>query len=352
MEHRDIVHNRQHATLNQMLQVMPSFLKEFFRGIADSKTSSTKLNYAYDLRNFFSYLVTEEVLFAGIELHAFSLADLSKVETEHIENFLEYTTFYEKNYSTAMHSDVTINRQNKEKGKSRKLTAIRIMYNYFIKKQKLINNPAEVVETPKLREKSITYLEVDETAKLLDRVEDGVSLTDKQKKYHKQTRNRDLAIVTLLLGTGIRVSECVGININHVSFETNTIKVIRKGGDEAIIYFGDEVADALGEYIKERKDINVKEGHEDALFLSMQNRRITERAVQNMVKKYARDVSLKNISPHKLRSTFGTHMYRETNDIYLVASLLGHKDVNTTKKHYASMDEERRRQAANALKLR
>jgi len=95
------------------------------------------------------------------------------------------------------------------------------------------------------------------------------------------------------------------------------------------------------------------DGHENALFLSLQNRRITDRAIQNLVKKYASLItSLKNISPHKLRSTFGTQLYAETGDIYLVANVLGHADVNTTRKHYAKMDDSYRRRAANAVRLR
>ena len=100
-----------------------------------------------------------------------------------------------------------------------------------------------------------------------------------------------------------------------------------------------------------RKDI--MEGHENALFLSMQNRRITVRAVENLVKKYASNVtSLKKITPHKLRSTYGTALYQETGDIYLVADVLGHKDVNTTRKHYAAIEDSNRRKAAKAVQLR
>ena len=85
----------------------------------------------------------------------------------------------------------------------------------------------------------------------------------------------------------------------------------------------------------------------------MQYRRITVRAVENLVKKYAKIVSpLKKITPHKLRSTYGTNLYRETGDIYLVADVLGHSDVNTTKKHYAALEDERRRSARNKVRLR
>lgn len=336
----------------QVLKVMPTFVSEFFIGIADTKTPLTKLNYAYDLKVFFSYIITEEE-FNNLSLTTFSIEDLKNISSTHIEKFLHYTTFYEKTIVTPNNNHITLNRKNKEKGKSRKLTSVRVLYDYFLKKGKVKVNPAKIVDMPKPREKVITFLEVDETARLLDNVEDGAGLnSEHQKSYHNYTKNRDLAIVTLLLGTGIRISECIGINLNHINFDTNTIKVIRKGGNEAIIYFGSEVERTLKDYIRDREKSLPKKGHENALFLSMQNRRITARAIQNMVKKYASAVSVKNISPHKLRSTFGTHLYRETDDIYLVATMLGHKDVNTTKKHYANMDEERIRKAANTVKLR
>ena len=162
-----------------------------------------------------------------------------------------------------------------------------------------------------------------------------------------------MALLMLLLGTGIRVSECVGLDLNDVDFKNNGIKIHRKGGAEVMVYFSQEVRDSLDEYLEERQLVTPKAGHENALFLSLQNRRITVRAVENLVKKYASLVTnVKNITPHKLRSTYGTNLYRETGDIYLVADVLGHKDVNTTRKHYAAIEDDRRREAAQYVKLR
>ena len=178
-------------------------------------------------------------------------------------------------------------------------------------------------------------------------------LTEKQKLYHERTKVRDLAMMSLLLGTGIRVSECVGLNINDIDLDTCGARVYRKGGKESVIYFSDEVRDVLENYLDEREMIDAVPGNEDALFLSMQRKRINVRSVENLVKKYAKLVTpLKKITPHKLRSTYGTSLYRETGDIYLVASVLGHNDVNTTRKHYAAQEEERRRSARNVVKLR
>ena len=204
-----------------------------------------------------------------------------------------------------------------------------------------------------LHEKNIVRLDVDEVAILLDEVESGEKLTKRQQAYHEKTKVRDLAILTLMLGTGIRVSECVGLDMDDVDFKNNGIKIHRKGGKEVIVYFGEEVCEALLNYMEERENITPVEGHANALFLSMQNKRISVRSVENLVKKYSKLVTnLKNITPHKLRSTYGTNLYRETGDIYLVADVLGHKDVNTTKKHYAALEDERRRTAAKYVRLR
>lgn len=362
MDYKQNLHNRQTSDLRELLTHMPTFLVEFFRGLGESKSASTKLNYAYDLRGFIEYLLTETELGHSktlskllaedeIQLHKlkfFTLQDLEKVTVDYIEAYLDYVSVYETNKTTKK----TIVRTNQAQGKARKLAAIRALYTYFVKKGKLQTNPAHIVASPKIKEKAITYLEVDEAAKLLDMVEGGENLTKKQQAFHEKTRERDLALCTLLLGTGLRVSECVGINLQHIDFETRAIIIARKGGNQEVIYFGDEVDEALQTYLVKRKDMVALEGHESALFLSLQNRRITERAVQNLVKKYAKNVTLKNISPHKLRSTYGTHLYRETGDIYLVAAALGHKDVNTTKTHYASLDDDRRRAAAQVVKLR
>ena len=163
---------------------------------------------------------------------------------------------------------------------------------------------------------------------------------------------RDTAILTLFLGTGIRISELVGLNDDSVNFEDNSFVVTRKGGGQAILYFSDEVAFALKEYIAAKKNDPKIPENENALFLSMQYKRINVRSVEFLVKKYSKTVTpLKKITPHKLRSTYGTRLYNETGDIYVVADVLGHKDVNTTKRHYAAITQENRRRVAGAVKL-
>ena len=332
--------------LRERMKDLPLFTRDFFIGISQTTSARTRIGYAYDLSIFFRYLTNENSKFENKKVTELTTDDLAKVTAKDIELFMEYLSFYIK-------TDTKMEFQNEECGKSRKLSAVRTLFSYLYKRGLLPANPSELVDPPKIKEKTITRLEIDEVAKLLDMVESGEKLTENQKKYHKRTCSRDLAIITLLLGTGIRVSECVGVDINHIDFNISGIKITRKGGKEALVFFGEEVGEALYIYLEERLKSETLPGHEDALFLSMQNRRITDRAVQNLVKKYAALVTkIKNISPHKLRSTFGTALYRETGDIYLVADVLGHTDVNTTRKHYAEMDENRRRNAAKYVKLR
>jgi len=338
--------------LRELLDTLPPFCAEFFMSLGQRNTSvRTRINYAYDLRLFFQYLLDNHPELCQKTMKTLKVTDLDSIEVMDIELFLEYISLYKKERPDSENSYISV--QNGEKGRARKLAAVRSMYKHFVKVQKIKTNPPSLIDTPKIHNKEIVRLEPDETANLLDEIESGASLTQKQKEFHEKTKLRDLAIVTLLVGTGMRVSECVGINIKDIDFKNNGVKVTRKGGNETVLYFGDEVRDALTDYLIQRKQTEAKAGHEDALFLSGQKTRITARSVQNLVKKYASvSVQLKKITPHKLRSTYGTTLYNETGDIYLVADVLGHADVNTTKKHYARMEDQNRRRAAKLIKLR
>ena len=268
---------------------------------------------------------------------------LRKATADDISSYLSYLSYYTFNGK---------NYKNSEKGKARKLSSIRSLFKYLFNKEKLSSNVASKVSTPKIHQKDILRLEVDEVGKLINQAENPNLLTKQQQGFNKHTQERDVAMLTLFLGTGIRVSECVGLNVEDVDFDNNAFKVTRKGGNQVILYFSEEVKEALIKWLEVREQKKLPP-EEKALFISLQNRRITVRAVENLVKKYSRAVTpLKKISPHKLRSTYGTNLYRETGDIYIVADVLGHKDVNTTKKHYAAISEDKRRSVAEIVKLR
>ena len=331
--------------LKRMISELPAFCAEFFRGIENETLVRTRIAYAGDIKNFFSYLIKENESFKMDDMRSLTLSDLDRVSVTDIEIYLSFVTMY--------FGDDEREKVNQERAKARKLSSIRSLYRYFYKKEKLTLNAPSLVDLPTIRDKAIIRLEPNEVADLLDVVQNGDGLTEKQKAYHNKTQKRDLAILTLFLGTGIRISELVGIDIDDINFSSNEFSIIRKGGKQDILVFGDEARAALLDYMLEREKIQAQEGHEQALFLSLQRTRLTVRAVENIVEKYAKiAVPLKKISPHKLRSTYGTNLYNETGDIYLVADVLGHKDVNTTRKHYAAVSEDRRRLAAKVIKLR
>ena len=320
--------------LRELLKEFPPFAKDFFRGIEPTSSINTRIGYAYDIRTFFRFLLAANPSLQSSEITSISLSDLDSLEPVDIEEYLEYLKFYTyggKDYS------------NDERGIHRKLSSLRKFYLYYQKRERLTNNPTTVVDMPKLHDKEIVRLDSGEVAELLELVEHaGDSLTGRKKSFYEKNKLRNIAIFTLFLGTGIRVSECVGLDIEDVDFRENRIRIIRKGGKEEYVYFGEEVCNALP-----------VAGHEHALFYSIQRRRISVQAIENLVAEYAGQITnFKHITPHKLRSTYGTSLYRETGDIYLVAEVLGHNDVNTTRKHYAAMEDDKKRIAATAVSLR
>ena len=331
--------------LREVLSTLPPFCRDYFRAIDTTTTTKTRISYAYDIRIFFQFLLDENPAFKDYKMTDFTVDVLDQIKALDLEEYQEYLKVYQAGDKTET---------NGERGLKRKISALRSFYAYYYRREMIETNPTVLIDVPKIHDKSIIRLDTDEVALLLDYIEHcGDQLTGQKRVYYEKNKERDLAIVTLLLGTGIRVSECVGLDIEDVDFKNNGIKVTRKGGNEMVVYFGPEVEKALKRYLEVRENIIPLDGHEHALFYSAQRRRIGVQAIENLVKKYSQQITTtKKITPHKLRSTYGTALYQETGDIYLVADVLGHKDVNTTKKHYAAIDDARRRQAAKAVKLR
>ena len=337
--------------IREITRGLPQACSDFLRSIAISTSSLTRLAYAIDLNTFFTFLHEERVEFSNKDLQLMNDKDLEKLTRNDIIAYTEYLTYYLKNADDDSVPNKVI--VNHELAIKRKLCTIRSFYDYLFKNQRILSNVTELVPLPKVHEKPIIRLSKEEMVRMLEQAQNGDRLTGRQQQFQKITAKRDYAILSLFLGTGIRVSECIGMNIGDVDLENNAFIVTRKGGNQVVLYYPPEVAEALAEYMEERDRIETVLGHEDALFLSLQRRRITQRAVQNLVKKYAAVAApLKTrISPHKLRSTYATNLYNETGDIYLVADVLGHTSVDTTRKHYADMTDARRRMAAEHVHL-
>ncbi|MCD8362326.1 MAG: tyrosine-type recombinase/integrase [Lachnospiraceae bacterium] len=329
--------------LRELMKELPTFSREFFIAMEIKKATNTRRNYAYDLSTFFYFLKTENPYFRDKDIRTLPVSVLDDIQPIDIEEYLSFLTSYEK--------DGQIYR-NHEEGKARKLATLNTFFGYYHKKGIIEKNAPSVVDVPRVKEKNIIRLDANEVAQLIDNIESGEKLSRQQKVWHQKNKIRDLAIVVTLLGTGVRVTELVGLDLTDLDFDNGAMRVIRKGGNEDIVYFGEETEEVLRNYLDERLTMEPEKGHENALFISQNNTRITVRSVERLVKKYASTATAKRITPHKLRSTYGTALYQETGDIYLVADVLGHKNVNTTRKHYAAMKEENKRRAANIVQLR
>ena len=327
--------------ISSYLETLPQFCFDFLLEKETTSSTSTRLALALDLNIFFDFIARFKFQTVAKDI---SLDQVNKITTGDISSFLSYISYYEFNGK---------NYKNSNTGKSRKLASIRALFKWLFKKNLVLSDVASKVDTPKKYEKPIIRLEANEVDKILTTSEEGsLQMSKRQANYLKNTSVRDTALLTLFLASGIRVSECVGLNLSDFDFENNTFKVTRKGGNQTILYFSDETKASLLKWISEREKANIPET-EQAMFTSLQKRRLTVRAVEYIVKKYAQFVSpLKKISPHKLRSTYGTNLYRTTGDIYIVADVLGHKDINVTKRHYAAIAEDSKKTASKLIKLR
>jgi site-specific recombinase XerD len=322
--------------LDEVLEELPTICRRFFMGVSQTTAPLTRLAYAYDLRIFFEFLITEIAEFNDIDLANIGIEDLEKIEVFHVELYVDFLS-----------KGIKTNARNSAGAIVRKLSCLRAFFKYFFKKGEIKSNIMPNIDLPKLHDKPIIRLDSGEVARLLDATDGGDGLTDGQKRFHESTRLRDETIVMFFLATGVRISELVGLNIGDIDLQGGSFRVTRKGGNQAILFLPDELRNQLELYLA------CNTGNEgEPLFMSLQNNRISVRAVQDLVKKYAKLAApLKNISPHKLRSTFGTNLYRATKDIYVVADVLGHADVNTTKKHYAAISDDVRREAAGKVKI-
>ncbi len=334
----------QKLRLRELLNQMPSWSVDYIYSKEVTTQTSTLISYSYDLITFFKFIQDKNPMYKDVELKKIPLNVLDQLSSEDI---IEYQRYLELNV------DNDNFHENGKKAIARKMSPLRGLYQYHYARKNIKENPMILVPLPRLKkDKNIVRMNSYEVQAVLDCIQSGnAQMSERQKKLCLKTQKRDLAILTLMLNTGIRVSECNGLDLNDVDLRANSLTIVRKGGGQDVLYFGDAVHDALEDYIKyERALITPFEGHEKALFYSRQGKRISIDAIENLVKKYAKmAVPTKKITPHKLRSTYGTALYRETGDIRLVADVLGHENINTTIDYYAAIEDEHKRTAANAV---
>lgn len=329
--------NRKHAF--EIAQTLPNFVSDYLMAVASSTSSSTQLSYTYDIQHFINWWHDSVPELKDKQISEITAEDMSHVTPRDINEYL-YTLQTTQNAKTL----------------ARKCTAIASLYSHLTDFCGLTENPMDKVKRPKIRkDKRIIKLEHDEVAALLDAVENGCpNMPEHQLKYLRSTKNRDYAIIMLLLGSGIRVSECVGLDIDDVNFPQHYLNITRKGGKKQQLPVSDEVLEAISGYLVERENMSTfAPKDERALFLSTRHTRLCPAAVENIVTKYTEALGFgKRITPHKLRKTYGTGLYQQTKDIYLVATALGHENVNTTTQHYVPSEIDALQEVRNAVKLK
>ena len=341
-KYRDEKNNRVMEKINDITVDLPMFVRRFANEylITKNKAPRTVLGYVGDIKVFFEYLEKSQ----GIPVMQIKIETLGSLTADDIQDYLMYLMRY--NRKDPNNSKV-IKESNQAPARARKLSSLRALYRYLIAHGHLEKNVAELVDMPKIDEKAIVYLEKEEVREVLQGAETGDALTQTQYKFAKGQQMRDVAILTLLLHTGMRVSELVGIDLQDIDWGEKRIRIFRKGRKEQYVYFNEPVREALQDYIDHERKVSAEDLN--ALFISRKGQRISVRAVERLVKKYtASTVPTKRITPHKLRSTFATNLYEETGDIYVTSDALGHSSLETVKK-YTNLHDERRRRAAEAI---
>ena len=328
------------AKLHDLERNLPRYAVVYLDDRELSCQPNTALGYAYDIRTFFNYLKENNPLCKNYEIKNIPESILEQLSFEDIN---EYQKYLACNTTGTKHL-------NSESGIARRMAALRGMFQYCCLHGYFRNNPVlGASKRTKVKTHEIVRMNAQEVNRLVTSVQTTNLVSPKQRKFCQKTQLRDTAIITLLLNTGIRVSECVGLDMGDINFNDKSMGIVRKGGNTQRIYFSDEVANALHNYIDNERNTCYDESIETkAVFLSSQKRRMCVKSVENVVRKYALEaVPDKHITVHKCRSTYGSALYQETGDIYLVAHVLGHKDINTTQKNYSAMEEQHSRKAAS-----
>lgn len=318
---------------------LPRFLRGFFSYLRGNVLPMTRLAYLQDIHFFFNYLMDETGLVEADETSKIKASELNRVRAIDVNMFIDYC----RKYKVETDNTVTIY-ENNNKTLARKKSSISVLFKYMYRDElvdKNITDGFDPIRVPKAGEREIKALQDDEVMIMLDAVTNGTGLTKHQKSYWEKTKKRDKAILILFLTYGLRLSELQQLNLSSFNFGRGEFKIYRKRGKESIMPINDSVFETLNDYINNErpKDEKIKEGDMDALFLSLQGSRLTERQIRDLVKKYTA-IALKTstkagYSPHKLRATAATSLIGRGNSIYDVAALLDHEQVTTTQLYAA-----------------
>ena len=313
---------------------LPKFLRGFFSYLKGNVLPATRLAYLHDIRFFFRYLIEETDLTQADTTDKIKLSDLEQVKAVDVNMFIDYCRKYKVDTGDAIYIY-----ENSNKSLARKKSSVSVMFKQLYRDELLSKNITDgfdPIRVPKPGEREIKALQDDEVMIMLDAVSNGTGLTDHERSYWEKTKKRDKAILILFLTYGLRLSELQQLNVSSFNFNRGEFKIYRKRGKESIMPLNNSATSVIHDYIDNERasDSSLDDDHKDALFLSLQGRRMTERQIRELVKKYT-SIALKTTrkagySPHKLRATAATSLIGRGNSIFDVAALLDHEQVTTT----------------------
>lgn len=313
---------------------LPRFLKGFFIYLKANVLPMTRLAYLHDIRFFCNYLITETDLTSAEKTSEITLKEFERIKAVDINIYLDYC----RKYKVETDKDIYIY-ENNNKTLARKRSSVSVMFKQLYRDQLLSKNITDgfdPIRVPKAGEKEIKALQDDEVMIMLDAVTNGTGLTKHEYAYWQKTKKRDKAILMLFLTYGLRLSELQQLNVSSFNFSRGEFKIYRKRGKESVMPLNESSTAAVEDYLSNERpaEDTLIEEHKDALFLSLQGKRMTDRQIRELVKKYtaiALHTSKKaGYSPHKLRATAATSLIGRGNSIYDVAALLDHEQVTTT----------------------
>lgn len=316
--------------INRILKSQPILVREYANSFG-SKTSSTKNVYLNHAISFLKYLKD------NYDIDCNRIYDLKKLNYSHVTSYMNYTKSHMPDGTIIKKEAITC---------ATELFAIKHFCKFLFLCRYIDHNPCEYIEIPKdKKQREIISLNPEEINTIKENILKGVG-SGRAKAYQADWKNRDLCIVLLGIGTGLRVSAISNIDIKDINFKDKTIRTIEKGSFERIVYLSDKLIETIHEWMKDRERL-LKGEQCDALFISARKTRISTNTIRCLLDKYTYNIP-KRITPHKLRSTTATNLYDETGDIYLVADVLGHHNIQNTRR-YAKVSEDKRKYAAEKL---
>lgn len=319
---------------------LPDFMKEYFIYLRGAVAITTRKAYLSDIKFFLNYIIETGLFTNAEEIKNITLEDFNEIKARDINIFLgDYCNRYYKNINGE-----NIIYENNNKALARKKSSISTLFKFLFRNEQInedITSGLNPIKLPKPQPDAIKRLEIDEVSIMLDAVENGTGLTDKEKEYWKKTRLRDRAILILFVTYGLRLSELRELNISSFNFSRGEFMIYRKRGKEVLMPINESCEKVIKDYIENERpdDELIDEDEKDALFLSLQRKRITTRSIRELVKKYTsigmNTTRSKGYSPHKLRATAATSLIETGFSIYDVQNLMDHDNVTTTQLYAA-----------------